>query len=96
MLIEVSVQYNGGLLPDIVILLTLAYATSLGNPFDTMVEFLSLLYSQCSHLVLTFWLITGRFRYVQIFFKQQKHLLIVQKIGGFTNNCCNLTSHTFR
>ena len=36
MLIEVSVQYNGGLLPDIVILLTLAYATSLGNPFDTM------------------------------------------------------------
>ena len=36
MLIEVSVQYNGGLLPDIVILLTLAYATSLGNPFDAM------------------------------------------------------------
>ena len=37
--INVIVQYNGGLLPDVVIL---------GNPFDTMQTFR--LYSQYSHL----------------------------------------------
>ena len=39
--INVSVQYNGGLLPDVV---------TLGKPFDTMKRFC--LYSQCSRLSL--------------------------------------------
>ena len=39
MVINVSVQYNGGLLPDI-ILLTLC--DSIGEPFEYHVEFLSL------------------------------------------------------
>ena len=46
MAINVSVQYNGGRLPDI-ILLSLC-VTTLGNPFDTMKNFCP--YSQCSHL----------------------------------------------
>ena len=45
MVINVSEQYNGGLLPDI-LLLTL-YVTTSGNPFDTMKSFCP--YSQCSH-----------------------------------------------
>ena len=36
MVINVSVQCNGGLLPDI-ILLTLQYVILLGNPFNTIV-----------------------------------------------------------
>ena len=41
MAINVSVQYNGGLLPDI-ILLTQCYYLSLGNPFKCYEEVLSL------------------------------------------------------
>ena len=44
--INVSVQYNGGLLPDIILLTDVV---TLGNPFDTMKRFC--LYSQCSHLI---------------------------------------------
>ena len=40
MVINVSVQYNGGLLPDIIIMLTLC--DSIGEPFYYHVEFLSL------------------------------------------------------
>ena len=59
--INVSVQYNGGLLPDIILLATNTLnvrnnnnnncrpdVVTLGNPFDTMKRFC--LYSQCSHL----------------------------------------------
>ena len=42
---NVSVQYNGGLLPDIILSTRCSY---IGNPFDTMKRFC--LYSQCSHL----------------------------------------------
>ena len=45
MVINVSVQYNGGLLPDI-ILLTLC--DCIGNPFNTMKNFC--LYSRYSHI----------------------------------------------
>ena len=41
-----SVQYNGGLLPDIILLTRCGYIGE--NPFDTMKRFC--LYSQCSHL----------------------------------------------
>ena len=37
MLIEVSVQYNGGLLPDIVILLTLASVSTIGGGGGTTI-----------------------------------------------------------
>ena len=72
---NVSVQYNGGLLPDI-ILSTQSDAVTLGNPFDTMKRFC--LYSQCSHLnLLTLfhlrWML-GWFRCVQIFLKQLRFL----------------------
>ena len=47
--INVSVQYNGGLLPDIILSTRCSYITlgnpfdkTLGNPFDTMQEVLSL------------------------------------------------------
>ena len=43
MVINVSVQYNGGILPDILLL------TTLGNPFDTMESFR--LYSQCFNTI---------------------------------------------
>ena len=45
MVINVNVQYNEGLLPDIILL---TRCGSLGNLFDTMKSFC--LYSQCSHL----------------------------------------------
>ena len=41
-----SVQYNGGLLPDIILLLT--QCDDIGSPFNTMKNFCP--YSQCSHL----------------------------------------------
>ena len=47
MAIDVSVQYNGGLLRDIILLTLCDYGT-LGNPLDTMKS--SCPYSQCSHL----------------------------------------------
>ena len=43
MAINVSVQYNGGLLPDIILLTLCDYI----NPFNTMKSFCP--YSQCSH-----------------------------------------------
>ena len=43
--INVSVQYNGGRLPDIILSTRCSYV---GNPFDTMKRFR--LYSQCSYL----------------------------------------------
>ena len=46
MVVNVSIQYNGGLLPDI-ILLTLCDYIALANPFNTMKSFCP--YSQCSH-----------------------------------------------
>ena len=69
--INVSVQYNGGLLLDII--LCRPDVVTLGNPFDTMKRFC--LYSQCSHLNLSTlfhlrWMLR-RFRCVQIFLKQQ-------------------------
>ena len=45
--INVRVQYNGGFLLDIILLIRYGY---IGNPFDTMKRFC--LYSQCSHLSL--------------------------------------------
>ena len=42
--INISVQYNGGFLPDII----LDHVTSLGNPFNTIKSLYY--YSQCSHL----------------------------------------------
>ena len=45
--INVSVQYNEGLLPDIILLTRCGY---IGEPFDTMKRFC--LYRQCSHLSL--------------------------------------------
>ena len=47
---NVSVQYNGELLLDIIMLTPCDYA--LGNPFDIMRIFCS--YSQCSHLTKSF------------------------------------------
>ena len=41
----ISVQYNGGLLPDIILLTICHY---IGEPFETMKSFCP--YSQCSHL----------------------------------------------
>ena len=43
--INVRVKYNGGLLPDIVLLILRYY---IGQPFDSMKSFCP--YSQCSHL----------------------------------------------
>ena len=45
MAINVSVQYNGGLLPDIILLTLCDY---IGEPFDTMKSFCP--YSLYSHL----------------------------------------------
>ena len=47
--INVSVQYNGGLLPDIILSTRCSY---IGNPFDTMKRLC--LYSRCFHLNLLF------------------------------------------
>ena len=46
MVINVSVQYNGGLLPDTILFTLCDYI--LGNPFNTMESFCP--YRQCSHL----------------------------------------------
>ena len=48
MVINLSVQCNGGLLPDILLLTRCGY---IGDPFDTMKSFC--LYSQCSYLNLS-------------------------------------------
>ena len=49
---NVSVQYNGGFLPDIILLTRCDGVTALGNPFDIYHEefFCPYYYSQCSHL----------------------------------------------
>ena len=46
MVINVSVQYNGGLLPDIIPLMRL----TLGNPFNTRRVFVPTANVQCFHL----------------------------------------------
>ena len=68
MAINVSVQYNGGLLPDIKLLTLCDF---IGEPFDTMKSFCP--YSQCSHLnVLTiFRWILRRSRCIQNFLKNR-------------------------
>ena len=47
MVINVSAQYDGGQLPDTILLTRCGYI-ELGNPFDAMKSFC--LYSQCLHL----------------------------------------------
>ena len=61
MAIDVSVQYDGRLVPDIILLTQCDY---IGNPVNTMKSFCP--YNQCSHLIKPFDMLR-RFRRVHTF-----------------------------